>query len=166
MDEQDARDAADTSPHPAEQHQAAMDAATRPADTDTQTVSVITRQDILDYAEKRVKQFGDVPPFEVAAGMWHLAAEEYTAGNPDGMIGRLRGDLELEEAKAAEPTERHEGCSGPSHARGDAAKKARKISSLLWCIADEYDGERVWGDQLEARKAERNLNADSWIHDI
>lgn len=154
MDEQDARDAADTNPHPAEQHQAAMDAAA------VSTEPTITDTEVIEYAARRANEIDSVVPFSPRATKWREATERYAVYNsPDEIIQLLRQDLAVQEAEATGHNERQISCE-QSRRRYDAAKQADKIICLLWYIAAEFGiAELVWGDQLEARKAERDFNS-------
>ncbi len=116
----------------------------------------MTSKDILDYAEMRVQRAGAADPFVTIADAWTSAKVEYTQGKPDAMIRLLRESLGREEV-AAEPHGEREICSGPVHARADAAERARHITALLWRIAEEYPPERVWGDELVRREVERDF---------
>ena len=114
----------------------------------------MTRKDVLDYAQMRIFEAGVTGPFTSIGDAWAAAKTQYTEDHPDAMIKLLLGDLVRKQA-AAESQGGPDVCSGPSRARGQASIDAHEIVDLLWCIADEYGGQRVWGEGLELREFQR-----------
>lgn len=100
--------------------------------------------------------------FEVeTSSKWKRAHDLYIGGNPNELVQLLKGRLELYEERANLPNGSGAGdaCGSRERHRAEEAMIAREIRAMLYHIAHEYGGVRVWGSEWPEREAQAMVEA-------